>query len=132
MTMAVYPIVMGATEGKKGSRGKPPPGKGRVRGVAQAKRPRNLREMQMVYDTDGDGGRDHPRDTPGQATCRAFLRENRQAFLALLHKMNAEYRVKKEKLEQEAKAKEKPVGPSEGVGEILALIDRLWAEWEQT
>lgn len=132
--MAAYPIAMDETKPKSKRGGKnppPPPGKGRVLGVRQAKRPKNLREMQFVYDTDGDGGKEHDRDTPGQATCRAFLRENRQAFLALLHKMNAEYRVKKEKIEAEAKARETPVGPSEGVAEILDLIDRLWAEWEQ-
>lgn len=130
--MVGYPIAMDETKEKpKRVRKKPPPGKGRVAGSPQVKRPRALREMQMVYDTDGDGLKDHPRDTPGQKTCRAFLRENRQAFLALLHKMSAEYRVKKEKVEQEAKAKERPTGPSEGVADILALIDRLWAEWEQ-
>lgn len=105
------------------------PGPGRPKGSkSKAVPPRQLQDMRYVYRTE-KAGADFPADTPGRAVCRTLCRENPQNFLALLQKMETEFRTARGKAEKADATK--IVGPSEGTKDIVDLIDRLMDEFEE-
>lgn len=92
------------------------------------KRSRGLIDMEKVYKTGAD---ENPNDSPGEASCRALLREDRAKFLTMLNAMRKEYQARKDKI-MGAEAS-KPAGmQDEGSKGALELIDQLLTEWEES
>ena len=90
--------------------------------------PQQLKDMRKVYKTEKDGG-NHPSDTPGESTCRKLCRENPQQFLALLAKLEKEYKDSVDRWKKETQ-ENKPKQDA-ATNELVVLIDRLLDEYEE-
>lgn len=122
---------METTNGNNGRFDGTKAGPGATPGVPQVKRSRGHIDMEHVYKTEKDRNEAHPTDTPGQATCRLMLREDRGKFLTMLNKMRQDFQVRKDRVKKEAGIK--PVGAiDEGSRGVIELIDQLLGEWEES
>lgn len=99
--------------------------------MAQVKRSRGHLDMEYVYKTER-GGEDHPEDSPGQASCRALLREDRAGFLRMLNAMRKEHQARKDKILGGEASKVAAGAQDEGSKGVIELIDQLLGEWEES
>lgn len=96
--------------------------------MPQVKRSKRLIDMQYVYNGEKRGG-EFLNDTPAQATCRAYLREDPKGFLTMLNNMEKEYIARRDRvLSRQVSAATGEI--EQGTKDLVAVIDRLFNEFE--